>query len=428
MLFQVWICTPRPTHWNKKRFRTISNGTAVDIDRCSVDGYQEHVVRPARIDMLQCLFRLCCLAMLLGIWAVPLIVIVFTTKQGSLHVGFVAVCCCFGISMFFAIMFLAHLPFSALRPSKWRTYGAQASVGKSRISDTSSSLRGLLQALRDRKAREHKDLSFAMYGVLQSLDVELRKPHYSEPLGSVYKNLFTSLVKWNPALINLLVDVGATLPGTPSWVPDWSTVRERKWLDPNYVYDALDQVGIRPLDDRLVLTDDQLILSGTKLATVTSVFPVFKQISAGRDTLGVESQEHSLSPALRSAIEALAYWIALLRKDVPFNREYDSVTRTVHDILYGRASGDTELHHMAFSECFRSLVKHASASYPLDPRTSSLPQPRVQAVYDELRQKGQALGTLATLVNMMVKSKRVVFMANEHACSVRIKWPKGTSC
>lgn len=81
-------------------------------------------------------------------------------------------------------------------PRTRKAYEPRPLVGLPRMSDTSSSLRGILQALRDRKAYEAKDLSFAMYGVLQSLGVELRKPDYSEPLGLVYKNLFTSLVKW----------------------------------------------------------------------------------------------------------------------------------------------------------------------------------------------------------------------------------------
>lgn len=77
----------------------------------------------------------------------------------------------------------------------------------------------------------YRDKSYAIYGVLRRLNIELEKPDYSRPLGDIYKELFIKLISWEYGL-NLLLESG--LPGlanAPSWIPDWSIGTERTWLD-----------------------------------------------------------------------------------------------------------------------------------------------------------------------------------------------------
>src|SRR5205807_1684115 len=46
---------------------------------------------------------------------------------------------------------------------------------------------------------------------------------YSKSVGVVYTELFSDLLNWNSRFLNMLLDVnGRSLPGAPSWVPDWS--------------------------------------------------------------------------------------------------------------------------------------------------------------------------------------------------------------
>lgn len=417
MLFQVWMLTPRPTHWNKKRLRSISNDAAVDIDRSSVNAYQEYVIKPGRFHRLQIAVRLCFLGAFSWTFVLGTILLfTFSARQGHRSVGLLcAGGLCLLVHVLNAIIFVGPWTVDALNLPGWKVdMGLVSLIPKN---DASLSLRGMLQALRDRKAYEAKDLSFALYGVLQSLGVELRNPDYSEPLGSVYKNLLTSLVQWNPALINLLVDVGPTLPGTPSWVPDWSTVRKRKWLDLAFVEVALDQDDGRTRNSEFTIANDELIISGSKLASITWASPSFERISGHSGDLNSGGEEESPCPALQWAIENLSSWMSLLRRDIPIIEAYDSVPTTVFHILRGSTTGSTNATNAAFYACFRSLIKYASASNPLGPVNDSLSQSRMQAVYDELKQKESALGTLADVVNKMVQSKRVVFLADEHACS-----------
>src|SRR6185295_8906446 len=73
--------------------------------------------------------------------------------------------------------------------------------------------------------------------------------NYEKSLGEVYQKLFTALVKLRPSFINLLVEAGMEGDDennewgdkTPSWVPNWSTVRRRSWLLPAYIYDPINK-------------------------------------------------------------------------------------------------------------------------------------------------------------------------------------------
>ncbi|XXH03952.1 hypothetical protein Hte_010360 [Hypoxylon texense] len=89
---------------------------------------------------------------------------------------------------------------------------------------------GVVQALRQRQASVPKDRSYALYGILNNLQLELPRPDYRKSRGLVYHELFTNLLRWKPSFVNLLLDCGqqeaggrdAEMRNAPTWVPDWS--------------------------------------------------------------------------------------------------------------------------------------------------------------------------------------------------------------
>ena len=93
----------------------------------------------------------------------------------------------------------------------------------------------VLNTCRNHRSTLPKDKVFALYGVLQELDVVLPTPRY-EPtysLERVYFEFTQSLIAWDGTLEVLLEASGPWSSQAPSWIPDWSKSFKRPALLPN---------------------------------------------------------------------------------------------------------------------------------------------------------------------------------------------------
>ncbi|KAI9163795.1 Heterokaryon incompatibility protein [Paramyrothecium foliicola] len=81
----------------------------------------------------------------------------------------------------------------------------------------------MLLFCRPRRATDPKDKAYALYGLLQALNVELPKPDYRKSLSAIYAELTTVAIKHDKSLRVLFhVSSDHRRSGLPSWVPDWS--------------------------------------------------------------------------------------------------------------------------------------------------------------------------------------------------------------
>ncbi|CCC11720.1 hypothetical protein SMACR_04702 [Sordaria macrospora] len=122
-----------------------------------------------------------------------------------------------------------------------------------------NALVAVVRALRERNATVVRDKSFAMMCILERLEILLKPADSQKSLGEVYHEVFAGLLRRESALIALLVDVDGIketrraaeesenfLEGAPSWVPSWSQLPKRHWI--NYdesIYKRI-QLGTSP--------------------------------------------------------------------------------------------------------------------------------------------------------------------------------------
>ncbi|KAF6842511.1 heterokaryon incompatibility protein [Colletotrichum musicola] len=241
-LSNLWTLTYRPNCWNDKEIRQLPRGL-MSRQSSSVRDYQERISMPRAWHYTEIVMIAITFVMILTFTAYLVAIIVAT--RGSTFLGVLLIpvmlleAMCLGLSIpvvatFFAVSVL---------------FGALAMLYATRTephfySDEYASgmpLAGLVRALRERRATVAKDKAFALHGVLHGLNISHSKADYDMSLGEVYRRLFLDLLRFKPATINLLVDVGpASLPGVPSWVPDWSAAQDRPWLKAESVYGHLD--------------------------------------------------------------------------------------------------------------------------------------------------------------------------------------------
>lgn len=193
---------------------------------------------------------------------------------------------------------------------------------------------GMLKALRERNSSEPKDKAFGLYGVLQALKVEPQrgtKVDSTKPLGEVYYDLFRDLLLWNPRLICLLLDVGPPIPHAPSWVPDWSTLRERSWIKHDIVYESVTNKTSAP---RVDICGHELTVQGNILGAASFVTDPFMRLDC--DKLDINHNETRQD--LIAAISQLSVWLGVISRDVPVSPVYESLPKAILDALYGRVS------------------------------------------------------------------------------------------
>src|SRR5690606_32997211 len=110
------------------------------------------------------------------------------------------------------------------------------------------------------------------------------------------------------ALVNLLIDVGPALPDTPSWVPDWSAVRERMWLPSTYIYDSITDDIKAASEPHVAFSGGESTTAAIKIGIVTFASGPFERVGAGDDLS---------SSTVQRTLSNLSHWLAHIRKDVP---------------------------------------------------------------------------------------------------------------
>lgn len=193
---------------------------------------------------------------------------------------------------------------------------------------------GMLKALRERNCSEPKDKAFGLYGVLQALKVapqRATKVDSTKPLGEVYYDLFRDLLLWNPGLICLLLDVGPPIPHAPSWVPDWSTLRERSWIKHDVVYEYVTSNTSAP---RVDICGRELTVQGNILGAASFVTGPFIRLDCDK----LDINHNKTRQDLIAAISQLSGWLGAISRDVPVSPVYESLPKAILDALYGRVS------------------------------------------------------------------------------------------
>src|SRR5271154_966942 len=87
----------------------------------------------------------------------------------------------------------------------------------------------VLNKSRNQESTDPKDKVYALYGLLQRLDIRLPEPDYSSEhsLEDTYLGFTHSIIQWHCSLDILLEASGPWGHNAPSWVPDWSRRYQR---------------------------------------------------------------------------------------------------------------------------------------------------------------------------------------------------------
>jgi hypothetical protein len=316
-LLIVWTTISRPTRWHGETMRLLPQGR-INI---SVKDYSAQYM--GKFQSWNLVASLSSLLLVLGLIVCPWVLAInlvtrFVQEFAATVIAWSMLM--FGLSMFLVLSF-AFL-FSHIKPV-------------SRLSEVEEAvLIGMLKALRERNSSVPKDKAFALYGVLQALNVVLHdgpKFEYAIPLGRVYYNLFRELLLWNARLICLLLDVGLPIPDAPSWVPDWSTLHEHSWIEHGTVYDCVTSNTDAP---RIEVSGETLTVQGKLLGTPSFTTGLFKRL----DSDNLDTTQKETRQDLSVAISQLSGWLGAIIRDSPVSSTYQSLPKAILDALHGRVS------------------------------------------------------------------------------------------
>lgn len=85
----------------------------------------------------------------------------------------------------------------------------------------------LLNQTRPRQATQPADKVFALYGMLQELQIPLEHMGSSNSVGEVFHKFTCAIINYLESLDLLMEASEPWIPGTPSWVPDWNRRHRR---------------------------------------------------------------------------------------------------------------------------------------------------------------------------------------------------------
>lgn len=384
-LLIVWTSIPRPTRWHGKTLRFLPQGRrSISVKDYSVqylEGYQSLSF------VLWISWIICILGLVILPWVLASVVATKVTKINTdrlIAAGVTLTVLSFGgitlcthvISVYFNI--LNQLP------------EVEEAV-----------LVGMLKALRERNASVPKDKAFALHGVLQALKIvprKVSKVESTKSLGQVYYELFRDLLLWNPRLVCLLLDVGPPIPDTPSWVPDWSTHRERSWIENEMVYDAVTSNIDAP---RVKIRGQKLIVQGTILGAASFVTGPFDRL----DSDNLDTNRRETRRRLASAIAQLSGWLKEISRDVPVSPVYESLPKAILDALYGRVSSFDSPDGPSFNR-WRRILCH------WDVRGSR--RSRDKSLLDRVIADPSALEFTVRICNILSRRRGLFFSTNGH--------------
>lgn len=331
-LFSAWDQIKRPLEWNNRRFRKIKD-PRVGPKRAQISWSVSHYQRYA-FDQKDIFTSVIQSGLLLSLSiCITLIIVIYLNGKSVSYALWI-------------VLLLLFLPMAALILVDW--WNMQYSASKASLWPTTEdedAMQAVIQALRERQSHRPHDRAYALGGVLVRFGVRLPPPDYSKPSREVYKELFISLIEWRPSLVNLLIDVGALEPNVPSWVPDWSHVQERSWLDPTCIYT---QAQGTDHDTRSVtISGDTITLRGIIMGTVTTWSGALQSVHAESTT------EETLSAAV-----SLHRWLAAVKYDMPINSRHtlpSAVLQVIngHKYQQGQASRDLDIEDR-IAQTFRS--------------------------------------------------------------------------
>jgi len=149
----------------------------------------------------------------------------------------------------------------------------------------------------------------------EALGVITSEADYAKTLGQVYHDLLVDLLRFCPSLIVLLVDIGPTLSGAPSWVPDWSSATERTWFSSKkYIYGLISEPKTStPPMIRLSECRTELTLRGVLKGSATDIFGPFQSTAIGKES-GIINDRTNLAN-LASGLNSISQWLSLARRD-----------------------------------------------------------------------------------------------------------------
>jgi hypothetical protein len=205
-------------------------------------------------------------------------------------------------------------------------------------------LDGVIKAIRERKSTNPRDRSYALYGVFRKLGIGSSAPDYTKSVGQVYQELFTSLIRWRPRLLSLMMDVNNDpLRGAPSWVPNWSTAAETNWIGSDYLYTRAKSTGPKadstiPL--QLNTTGSFVILKGAEM-TVRGKWRGSVSWASGPlqriELSGIRGTQLLLSAELMAGALSLALWISYTVQNAPSIDAYLQLYQAVAAVITATA-------------------------------------------------------------------------------------------
>lgn len=158
----------------------------------------------------------------------------FYTRTASYADG-VRISCSFGLFLILVIMFLL---LSKLPRTGDFTGDLDAKGSEQRIN--AELLLAIVETLSYRQAKESKDMSYALYGVLGGFGVKLSTLDYSKSQAQIYHELCLDLMAFQPFAINLLIYANTVQQGQvymesraekiPTWVPDWTRLEVNQFI------------------------------------------------------------------------------------------------------------------------------------------------------------------------------------------------------
>jgi hypothetical protein len=201
------------------------------------------------------------------------------------------------------------------------------------LGSTKVVLRGLMHHIRDRVATDSRDKFYALYGILNAIGVDLPPVDYSNCLGDVYRQLFSTLLNWEPAVISLMVEAGVQSgldEGTPPWVPNWNTVNSRGWIVSSYPYNTCEFSATPSSMPHASISGNRLAVKGFFYDRASLCSPPFRT----SDSTTIEPRPETISSS-RDAIVFFSKWIAISRRDISFNEAYDPLPWAILNIMEG---------------------------------------------------------------------------------------------
>lgn len=273
-----------------------------------IDMSNRHLQRVGLVCTHVAAFILLCCATLVGVYHNN-----FTTRQSTLYI---AACDSLGG----LALFLFFLYTTLFNPEG---FSRDLNTKRSEQQVSDQLISAVVETLSYRQAREPKDMSYALYGVLRGFGVDLAAIDYSKPQAQIYHELCVDMLKFRPSAISLLLYVNTVQNGpvslntrsgkSPTWVPDWSRLETKQFvsLQPSSIpeiYCATEK-GLTAVA-RYSKDQRALFVSGQWKADITFCMGNLQEITEK------SPQFLTRNDAMFTSIKAFSGWVEALKKSI----------------------------------------------------------------------------------------------------------------